>query len=501
MIPAENQPPQSATLASGIAAFLLPFLVYLLTLAPTVFNLDSAELTTAAATGGLTRATGYPLYLTIGWLWTRLPVGDFGYRMNLLSALCGALTLLLAERILLRLGVRTAARLAAVGLLAFSKYFWQLSLIAEVYTLQTAITAGLILAIFAWSESPSPLRLGLVGLITGLGLSHHMATVLLLPGVIFFLLVSRPRRVFQLFPLAACLLGLILGLSFYLYLPLRYFAEPAFNYVGFYDASGIFHADNLASLQGIWHLVTGASFAPMMFGYSLRDSLRESQHFIVFLAGTFLAVGIGPGLLGLWYSFRHSWKLGALLALMFAGHVFFYTNYQAIDKELMYLPAYLIFAIWIGYGYELIFSWNDQAPSRMTVKTSKKPVISASLVLSGIMVAASLSALILNWRLVDLSDDRSAHEHGQGILDELPESALYFGYWDSVPVIQYLQLVEGKRSDVQAVNRFLVSPANMNAWIKAELSYRPVYVDSLPVGLQQDVIAVKQGPIFELQSR
>ena len=50
----------------SIAAFVLPFILYLLTVAPTIYNLDSAELTTAAATGGLVRATGYPLYLILG---------------------------------------------------------------------------------------------------------------------------------------------------------------------------------------------------------------------------------------------------------------------------------------------------------------------------------------------------------------------------------------------------------------------------------------------------
>src|SRR6185436_2065263 len=56
----------------SIAAFGLPFLLYLWTMAPTIYNLDSAELTTAAATGGITRATGYPLYLLLGRIWSLL---------------------------------------------------------------------------------------------------------------------------------------------------------------------------------------------------------------------------------------------------------------------------------------------------------------------------------------------------------------------------------------------------------------------------------------------
>src|SRR4030065_1230662 len=87
----------------GVVSFGLPFCIYLLTLAPTIYNLDSAELTTAASTGGLMRSTGYPLYITLGYIWSKIPLGDVGHRVNMLSAIFGALTILLAERILRRL--------------------------------------------------------------------------------------------------------------------------------------------------------------------------------------------------------------------------------------------------------------------------------------------------------------------------------------------------------------------------------------------------------------
>jgi hypothetical protein len=119
-----------------VIAFSLPLLLYLLTLAPTVYNLDSAELTTAVATGGIMRATGYPLYIVLGHLWVQLPFGDVGYRLNFFSAFHGALTIALTERMLQRLQVGPWAALGALGLLACSVHFWALSLIAEVYTRQ-----------------------------------------------------------------------------------------------------------------------------------------------------------------------------------------------------------------------------------------------------------------------------------------------------------------------------------------------------------------------------
>ena len=194
-----------------LLAFGLPFVLYLLTLAPTIYNLDSAELTTAAATGGIVRATGYPLYLLLGRVWSWLPIGDVGFRMNLFSAFCGALTIALAERILRRMQVSAWARFAALGLLACAPFFWAMSLIAEVYTLHTALMAGIILLLLRWAESPTPRRLALVGLTVGLSLGHHAATVLLLPGCAWYILSVAPRRALAPRALIPAIGALLLG--------------------------------------------------------------------------------------------------------------------------------------------------------------------------------------------------------------------------------------------------------------------------------------------------
>src|SRR5512142_2000566 len=75
-----------------VLCFLCPFAIYLLTLAPTVYTFDSAEFATGAYVLGIIHPTGYPLYLVLAKLFTFIPVGDVAYRVNLLSALFGAVT-------------------------------------------------------------------------------------------------------------------------------------------------------------------------------------------------------------------------------------------------------------------------------------------------------------------------------------------------------------------------------------------------------------------------
>ena len=469
----------------ALAAFGVPFILYLLTLAPTVYNLDSAELTTAAATGGLVRATGYPLYLILGNAWARLPIGDVGYRLNLFSAFSGALTLLLADRLLRQWRVGAWAAFAALGLLTSATAFWAMSLIAEVYTLHTALMAGLLLALLRWGRQPDPRRLALVGLLLGLGLSHHLATVLLLPGCAWYVLTTAPRSALAPRSLAWALAGLLLGLSPYLYLPLRYAAQPAFNYAGHYDASGVFHPVNLRSLAGLVWLVSGRSFAGQMFAYPPAALWRETLNYAAELWRAFFAIGLGPGLLGLALLLRRDWRLGGTLLLMFAASAAFYIDYQVADKALMFLPTYLVWALWVGVGVQWLLDLVGEHGR-------------AQGLLRGLLAAAVLLAIGWNWRLVDLSGDWSARQRGQAILHEAAPGALVLGYWHTVPIVEYLQFVEGQRPDVRAINRFMMSPEALQELALREAPRRPVYIDSVPAGLLAVLKVEPAGPLYRL---
>ncbi len=478
--------------ARTLIVFCVAFLVYFFTAAPTIYNLDSAELTTAAATGGIVRATGYPLYLILGNLWARLPLGDVGFRLNLFSAFNGALTLALADRILQRWGVRFWAALGAVGLLATSTFFWGMALIAEVYTLHTALMAGLILALLRWKEQPSLGRLALVGLLGGLSMGNHAATVLLVPGALLFVAVSAPlRRTLEWRGLSLTALACLAGLSVYLYLPWRYAAQPAFNYAGVYSAGLAFKPVDLATWQGFWWLISGQAFAGQMFAYRGGELWGEALRFGAQLARSFFALGIVPGLLGLYWMAKRKTGEALMLVLMFAASAIFYIGYRVIDKETMFLPAYLVWALWVGYGYQGLLDWAGQAQPRSTGLWSRRFLEAA---LAGLVLLAAA----WNWPLVDLSNDRSARILGETILHEVEPGAIIFGWWDTVPIVEYLQLVEGQRPDVQAVNRFLISTEDLNRALKANAGVKPVYIDSRPLNLPRNLKTEKEGPIYQI---
>ena len=84
---AEDRPPYRAALA--VAGAVLA--VYVLTLAPTVTFWDAGEFIAAARTLGIPHPPGTPLFVMIAHTWGLLvPLGEFAYRTNVLSALFSA---------------------------------------------------------------------------------------------------------------------------------------------------------------------------------------------------------------------------------------------------------------------------------------------------------------------------------------------------------------------------------------------------------------------------
>lgn len=484
-----------------VTAFGLPFVLYTLTLAPTIYNLDSAELTTAAATGGIVRATGYPLYLLLGYLWSWLPVGDVGYRLNLFSAFNGALTIALAERILRRWEIGGWATFGSLGLLTCATYFWALSLIAEVYTLHTALMAGLILLLLRWADQPTPYRLAVVGLLAGLSLGHHAATVLLIPGGVWYVLTTAPRRALAPRSFLLTLAAGLIGISVYLYLPWRYQTRPAFNYAGHYDAAGVFNPVDLQTLQGMWWLISGRAFAGQMLAYQGNELWGEIAHFGAQVWRAFFAIGLGPGLLGMIILLRRHWRLGGMLLLMFLVNAGFYISYRVVDKDTMFLPAYLIWALWLGVGYQWLLKWMSEMD--MTLEQRDRPVILKLGLRSfqGILAGSVLLVLIWNWRLVDLSEDWSARARGEAILHQAEPHALILGWWDTAPVVEYLQLVEEQRPDVRVINRFLIGDKELQQLIKREIQRRPVYIDDPPANLLKVLKVGQSDPLYRLEPR
>lgn len=474
-------------------AFLLPLLAYLFTACSTVYNLDSAEFSAAVHVLGIVRSTGYPLYLLLGKVFTTLlPVGDVAFRLNVMSAVCAAGTVVLLYQLLRRLTGQRAAALAASLLYAFSYYFWAQAVVAEVYTLHTLLMAALFLLLLRWEATHSDWLLAASVLLYGLSFGNHLSTLLLAPGIVAFILlvggkeILRPKRVALLL---ACFAA---GLSIYVYVPLRYLAQPTFNYAGRFDAQGQFVPLDMTRPSNLWWLVSGQGFQDLMFDYSAGELVGEIGQAAYRLWATFLGIGLVPGLLGIGIQARRRPRHLALFGLAFVANVVFFVNYRVVDKASMFVPAYLVGAVWVGEGYAWLVAWVN---GRQAVHDDRSPTWAWGL------AALAALALVVNWPLVDVHADTRARDRAQAALAGADPEAIIFGWWTSAPPMHYQQLVQGQRPDVLVINRFLIGAEEMYTLIDHSLGQRPVYVMELDEGLLGAYRPVPVGPMFELTPR
>jgi hypothetical protein len=154
----------------GVLAALLfaaSLALYVRTLAPSVAALfdDSLEFPLVVQRLAIAHPTGYPLYILLGKLFTlgtksAAGAGDVAlasqvaYRVNLLSAVTGAVTVVLVYLVGRQVARRRLPALVGALALAVSPVFWSQAIVAEVYTLHSAFVAAALLVALLWARRP-----------------------------------------------------------------------------------------------------------------------------------------------------------------------------------------------------------------------------------------------------------------------------------------------------------------------------------------------------------
>jgi hypothetical protein len=149
--------------ALAVGLFVASLALYMQTLAPSVAALfdDSLEFPLVSYRLAIAHPTGYPLYTLLGKLFTLGPWANVAWSVNFLSAVAGALTVALVYLVARQLVQRrdgSAGRrlppLLGAAALALSPVFWSQSVVAEVYTLNSAFVAALLWLTLRWARRP-----------------------------------------------------------------------------------------------------------------------------------------------------------------------------------------------------------------------------------------------------------------------------------------------------------------------------------------------------------
>ncbi|MCX8094086.1 MAG: DUF2723 domain-containing protein [Candidatus Goldbacteria bacterium] len=220
----------------SLIIFLFSFYIYVITLNPVFHANDSPETIACSYTLGIQHPPGYPLFTLFGKIFSFIPCGNIGFRVNLLAAFFGSLTIVfvfLTTFIIFRkkdIGLFYTYLIAFITSLCllFSYTLWSEALSAKggIYTFNIFFITFLTWFIFNWSKNPSEKGLYLFSFIYGLSCANHWESMVVLAPAffIFLLLTIKKYNLFVFFRIKNIIYYFILfllGLSAYLFLFIR----------------------------------------------------------------------------------------------------------------------------------------------------------------------------------------------------------------------------------------------------------------------------------------
>lgn len=182
---------------------------------------DAGEMAASAYTLGVSHPPSYPLYILSGHVFQAIGLGTPAWRLTLLSAAAGAGAVATLFWTLAPL-CGTAAALAAAVFFALNAAFHAVAIVPEMYTLTLLFAASLLALALRLRERFEPNLWAAFAFLYGLFLGNRTDLVLLAPGLLFIAASGSgfsEQSVFKRFR-SAFAWG-VLGLSIYLYLPIR----------------------------------------------------------------------------------------------------------------------------------------------------------------------------------------------------------------------------------------------------------------------------------------
>jgi len=438
-----------------IFSCIIPFALYMATLAPSVTFFDSGEFLTAAASLGSAHSPGYPLFLMYAKPFTWIPLGNIAFRINVATAVSSSLaclvvyvltTYLLKQESLLenerfnRIAVKLAGLAAALSFSATPR-LWLQSNHDKPYPLLAFITAVIFYLLLKWRNyyingSDRPSYIYVCTFLAGMAMAVHQTVVLLLPAWILMIMITDWRMIKRVRELVLATAFAMMGFSIQLYLPLRATRNPLLNW-----------GDSKTIDQFLWHFLRR--------GYPSEPHTRDmallwAQIKAFNVPREFTWLGAAMLILGLVYAWKNNRAFFAayltaviVFLLVIAGYFNTLLDLIFLTEE-FFTPLYLLSAVLIGLG---LFSLLGYAVRNARIPEQIGAAVYGLCTVLFFSLPTALCAV--NYYENDQHNNYIAFDYATNSLRSLPQNAVMFTWGDSGAFpLWYLQGVERMREDL-----------------------------------------------------
>ena len=456
---------------------LIAFVFYMLTIAPSVIEIDTGELAAVQCALGIAHPTGYPLYTMLGYLFSLLPL-PFSkiFQMNLLAALYCASAIAafsftvkfildnlnsfqfrkvkkekskkkkqsdkpkvvsLQTTFVLSDSIKIIAAVFSGLFLALSTTFWFQSTSVEVYSLHLLLITIVIFVLikaFLFSDLEKSIsKYWIVFAVTlALGFSNHMTTLLIIPGVAYLYFVKNgfnTKSIKQIIFMLIIFFPILI--LFYSYLPIRASQNPSMNW------------GNPTDWEHIIRHISGQQYQVWLFS-STEAAAKQFNYFIGNLPKEF-SLTLIIVVVGLIVSFIKAIKFFIFNIIVFLSTVLYSINYDINDIDSYFLLAYISLAFFSVFGIVQIINF--------TAKNKIKIIIPVS-----ILILFLGLQFYSNYDQVNQRNNFIYEDYTKTLINSLPKNSIVFSYqWDYfISAAYYFQLVENFRKDVTVIDKELL---------------------------------------------
>jgi hypothetical protein len=469
----------------AIGTFVLVFLIYALTLAPTTAFWDTSEYIAAAKVLGIPHPPGNPLFIILAHTFGLLPLAQsYAERINLFAAVTSAgaagFWFLVAERWLRGIVANRWARYAAAfgGVLvgATSWSVWNQSTVNEkVYTVSLFSIALVMWLVVRWGDdAPGPHRdrwLVLIAYVLALTSTNHLMGLLAVPALVVYVLWTDWRVLTRPPVLIGVVVAALVGISLnYLWLPLRAAQYPPINEgepVGFFSQA---LSDVLNRVQYGKPALDQrqASFAAQLsnfWQYFSWQFARDWGQLSAVATALFTVLGLS-GLWALWKSDRRAGIAGvALLGTLTVGLVYYmnfkygfsqYPDQASLPREVrerdyFFIGSFVIYGAFVACGLGALMQGIVDALRDRGTELNRWLAASPVLALAFIPLAG-------NHITASRAHETMARDFAYDILQSVEPYGILItaGDNDTFP-LWFAQEVEGIRPDVTLANLSLMN--------------------------------------------
>ena len=461
--------------------FFSTALVYILSCAPGALWQDSGLIQYRIwhndVEGPLGLALSHPLFYIITIAVKYVPLGEFFYRINLVSAIAGAVTIAnIFLLVHLWLDRNFPAVVAAVTL-AVSHTFWSHAGIIETYTLWAAIFTTELIMLLQYTKTKRMLYLYWLGLLNGLAIAvHNLASIPFLFYAVFVVVLLVKKNI-RFRDLAIIALLWILGALPYEYLIIK----------------------NIMQTGSVTGTLASAAFGVRWKGAVLnaalsKEIIKENLLFILLNFPTPNLLLFFVGLFGLYkISTSHSFR-NILLGLIVLFFIFAF-RYNVPDRYAFFLPFYCMVSIFIGLGAYLFLERINRKvfaylillfcilPACVyTVMPARAEKMQINLgTRNNVPYRNDYKYFLQPWK----TGYRGAEHFADEALGAMENNAIIFADSSTVAPLLLMQEIKGKRPDVKVISGVISStnaPSFNENTIEQLLQGQAVYVVSQQPG-------------------